>query len=206
MNTASIFNLRSWSLRLLASFLFIALSHSSFAQTESPHLTFKGVPVDGTLNEFVTKMKAKGFTGFVNKDGTASLYGDFAGYKRCHVYVSTLQGKDLVCKIGVLFPECPTWDTLEGNYMQLKRMLTTKYGEPSTMKEEFQHPDWADDDNAKMLELNMDRCSYSTMFSTDKGDIRLTLVSGDFGSGHVFLSYHDKINGIEVEAVAMEDL
>lgn len=33
----------------------------SMAQS-SDHLTFKGVPIDGTLSEYVAKMKQNGFT------------------------------------------------------------------------------------------------------------------------------------------------
>ena len=108
--------------RILISLVALALSLASFAQTESQHLTFKGVPIDGTLNQFVANMKAKGFTGAVNKDGTAALQGDFAGYKGCYIIVSTLQNKDLVSTIGVVFPQCETWGTLEGNYQKLKEI------------------------------------------------------------------------------------
>ena len=35
-------------------------------------------------------MKTAGFTGGVDKNGTALLKGDFAGYKGCYIIVSTL--------------------------------------------------------------------------------------------------------------------
>lgn len=192
--------------RILISIVAMALSLAAFAQTESQHLTFKGVPIDGTLNQFVANMKAKGFVGAVNKDGTAALQGDFAGYKGCYIIVSTLQNKDLVSTIGVVFPECDTWGTLEGNYLKLKKMLTIKYGEPAEVVEGFQRPRYADDDNSKMYELKSDRCNYQTQFLTEKGNIVLKLINGDFGRCHVLLGYYDKINGLEVEAAAMDDL
>ena len=43
------------------------------------HLTFKGVPIDGTLSEYVAKMKSAGFKYLGEQDGTAILQGDFAG-------------------------------------------------------------------------------------------------------------------------------
>ena len=91
----------------------------TFAQ-KSEHLTFKGVPIDGTLNEFVSKMKQNGFTHLGTEDGTAILNGDFAGYKDCYVGVSTLKQNDLVHKIAVIFPDNDTWSTLSGNYFDLK--------------------------------------------------------------------------------------
>ena len=192
--------------KLLLIFLTAVISISTLAQASSQHLTFKGVPIDGTLNQFVANMKAKGFTGAINKDGTAVLEGDFAGYKGCYVIVSTLKNKDLVRTIGVLFPECPNWNTLEGNYLKLKEMLTTKYGEPTEVVEEFQHPRSANDDRSKLHELKMDRCIYNSLWKTDKGNLVLKLVTGDYNSCHVLLGYYDKINGLEVEAAAMDDL
>src|SRR5438045_7755766 len=76
----------------------------SFAQTNadsSKHLAFKGVPLDGPLDQYVSKMKQNGFKHLSTKDGIAMLQGDFAGYKDCHVGVSTLKQNDLVYKIGV---------------------------------------------------------------------------------------------------------
>ena len=184
----------------------ILASLSVFAQTKSQHLTFKGVPIDGSLNQFVANMKAKGFVGSVDKDGIASLKGDFAGYKGCYVIVSTLNNKDLVSTIGVVFPECKTWSDLEGNYNKLKGMLTTKYGEPAKVIEEFQKDWFTGDDNSKMYELKMDRCNYQSLFRTEKGEIVLKLIHDNVGYCHVLLGYYDKINRLEVEAVAMDDL
>lgn len=75
----------------------------SFAQT-SEHPIFKGVPIDGTLGEYVAKMKQNGFTHIGTEDGVAILNGDFAGYKDCYIAVSILKQKDLAHRIAVLFP------------------------------------------------------------------------------------------------------
>lgn len=44
--------------RLIFSLLFVSTIFISSAQDKSEHLSFKGVPIDGTLNEYVSKMKA----------------------------------------------------------------------------------------------------------------------------------------------------
>lgn len=72
---------------------------------KSTHLKFKGVPIDGTLKEFVSRMKRKGFKSVGFDNGTAVLEGDFAAYKECAIYVSTLDNKDLVSRITVVFPD-----------------------------------------------------------------------------------------------------
>ena len=40
--------------RNLFLLLFAIATLSTFAQTTSEHLTFKGVPIDGTLTEFIS--------------------------------------------------------------------------------------------------------------------------------------------------------
>lgn len=178
----------------------------SFAQTESRHLTFKNVPIDGTLSEFVSNMKAQGFIADVDRGRKATLYGDFAGYKDCKIYVYTLQNKDLVSTIGVQFPECSTWSSLESNYLKLKSMLTQKYGSPFEIIEEFSDRYFLKDDSTKLLGLKSDKCNYTTIYKTEKGQLVLKLVRDDYGDCHVLLNYYDKINGLAVEAAAMEDL
>ena len=106
-------------LSLMASLMTLTL----YAQTESPHLSFKGVPIDGTLNEYVQKMKQKGFDYVGTENGIAILTGDFAAYKGCTVGVATLKQEDLVSKITVIFPNCETWAGLANNYYSLKVFL-----------------------------------------------------------------------------------
>lgn len=50
-----------------------------YAQTE--HMKFKGIPMEGTLQTFTTKLKTKGFTPIGIQDGVSMLTGEFAGYK-----------------------------------------------------------------------------------------------------------------------------
>lgn len=179
---------------------------TSFSQTESPHLSFKGVPIDGTLNEYVQKMKQKGFEYLGTEDGIAILSGDFAAYKGCTIGVATLKQKDLVSKITVVFPSCETWASLANNYYSLKEMLTEKYGEPDDVTEKFQGYSEPRDDNDRMYNVKMDRCKYLTTFRTPKGDIQLSIGHNSVMSCYLLLSYFDKINGDVIRAKAMEDL
>ena len=181
--------------RNLFLLLFAIATLSTFAQTTSEHLTFKGVPIDGTLTEFVSKLKQKGLTHIGTEDGTAILKGDFA-----------LKQKNLVAKVGVMFPSLETWSSLSNNYFSLKEMLTKKYGEPEVCIEEFQTKIMQNDDNSKIHEVRMNRCKYVTGYTTEKGDIELQ-IKGSFTDGcYVTLIYFDKINGEVIEAEAMEDL
>lgn len=178
----------------------------SFAQSQKKeHLTFKGVPIDGTLAQYVLKMKQGGFVNTSTQNGIAYLKGDFAGYKNCYVGVSTLKAKDLVHKIAVVFTPRETWSTLSGNYFELKEMLTEKYGKPTDVVEKFDNSS-TDDDHSKMYEVGMDRCKYYSIWQTDKGSIELSISHDSFSSSFVRLSYFDKANGDIVKKKAIDDL
>lgn len=172
----------------------------------SEHLAFKGVPIDGTLKQYVAGMKKAGFKYVGAQDGVAILQGDFAGYKGCEVYVSTLDGYDVVSNIVVKFPDEEIWRRLYGNYTNLKEMLTEKYGKPSLVNEKFQDSQYIDDDNDRMYAVSMDRCKYDTHFETEKGEIILWIEHGDFSSAFVCLQYLDKLNRNSIKQQAISDL
>lgn len=90
---------------------------------KSVHLKFKGVPIDGTLKEFISRMERKGFEHRSSYDSKERLVGDFAGIKQCTVYVETLDNSDLVSRIIVEFPKQERWEELFDNYKNLKSML-----------------------------------------------------------------------------------
>ena len=188
-----------------AALLFTTVIYSQSADS-SKHLTFKGVPLDGTLAQYVSKMKQNGFRHVSTEDGMAMLQGDFAGYKGCYVGVSTLKQKDLVHKIGVLFPEKDTWSTLSGNYFDLKQMLTEKYGKPSDEVEKFDTYSEPRDDGSKMYEVQFDHCKYYSIWETDKGQIKLSIDHKSVSSCFVKLAYFDKINSATIKKQALDDL
>lgn len=188
---------------ILLSLFFALTATLTFAQT-SEHLSFKGVPIDGTLMEYVSKMKQSGFILIRTEDGVAMLEGEFAGYKDCIVGVSTLKGKDLVSKITVIFPNQKSWSPLASNYFNLKEMLIEKYGQPSKSIEKFSSFK-PDDDGSKMTQVHLDACNYVTTFETDKGSIELS-IKGDLSSAYVVLSYFDKINSNVIREKAKGDL
>ena len=192
--------------KLIVLFAFVLIALTSYAQSSSEHLTFKGVPIDGTLSEYVAKMKSAGFKYLGEQDGTAILQGDFAGFKGCTIGVATLKSTNKVNTIGVIFPEQDDWAGLENSYEHLKSMLTEKYGEPSECVEKFQGYANPRTDNDKLHKLKMDECTWYTTYSTPKGDIQLSIDNQSVMSCFVMLRYFDRINTDAVRAQAMDDL
>ena len=177
----------------------------TFSQS-TDHLVFKGVPIDGTLKEYVAKMVQDGFTNLGTQDGTTLLNGEFAAYKNCTLGVSTLKQKDLVYKIAVTFPKKDTWSTLSGNYFELKEMLTEKYGNPTEVVEKFDSNSQPHDDNDKMHKVEFDNCKYYSVWNTDKGEIKLSIQHESVWRCYIQLTYTDKINSTIIRAKAKGDL
>ena len=100
-------------------------SPSSTSSTTNP-LSFKGIPLSGSLSAFGTELVKK--AGFRNA-GDGTYTGDFAGYSGCKV---TPSGNP-VQEVRVDFPVISDWDALEKAYDALQASLTQKYGiEPKT--------------------------------------------------------------------------
>jgi len=169
------------------------------------HLNFKGTPINGTLTEYVSKMKQNGFKLIKSEKGLAMLQGDFAGFKDCIVGVSTLEQKDLVYKIVVIFPEQEDWSSLSNNYFSLKELLTEKYGEPAVSEEKFQSYT-PDSDGSKMTQVLLGACKYYSIYEIDKGTIQLSIKNDGVNSCNVTLAYFDKINGDIIKMKAKGDL
>lgn len=172
----------------------------------SEHLMFNGVPIDGTLNEYVSKMKQKGFTLISTKNGVALLNGDFATYKNCIISVTSLDQADLVSKISVEFPECETWSFLSENYFNLKKMLTQKYGKASNCVEKFDSYSEPRDDGDRIYCVKFDEYEYYTTFETDKGTIKLSIEHESVSKCYVMLRYYDKINSGIIQSKAIDVL
>ena len=57
------------------------------------HLSFKGVPIEGSMTEFCQKLKAKGFTSIGRENNITLFSGDFTGRKATVGVTATDDGK-----------------------------------------------------------------------------------------------------------------
>ena len=92
----------------------------STTTSASNPLTFKGVPMTGSLSAFGSALVKAGF----KNAGNGTYTGDFAGYSGCKV---TPAGNP-VQEVRVDFPVISDWDALEKAYDNLQADLTRKYG------------------------------------------------------------------------------
>lgn len=191
--------------KLFFLFFLISTSLGGFAQVE--HMTFKGVPIDGSVNEMVSKLEKKGLKYIKTIDGTAVMAGSFASYNECTIFVGD-QGTGTVCAAGVYFPEKDTWNLLYGNYSNIKELLIQKYGEPSSCIEQFQTSYPPEDNYMKMIYIKSDKYDYKCIWDTPNGIIELSIAHFDTLSStcQVLLTYVDIINASKNKSNAIDDL
>lgn len=195
--------------KLLSLMFCVMMFTAALAQTESGHLTFKGVHIDGSMKSFVEKMKEKGFTYQTTFNGVVMMKGAFSGYEDCNISIFSTKQSDLVYTVGVNLSASNSWYVLSSSYFKLKEQLTIKYGEPSECTETFDAYSQPDDDQTKMLYVNMDKCKYQTVFTTSKGVIKLIIshIRVDYqDSCYVSLIYIDGINYFKNESEDIDDL
>lgn len=189
-------------------FLLLAVLALNLSIAAQEHLAFKGIPIDGTRQSFVKKLKEKGFSYMGEEDGIVMLTGDFAGYKNCLIGVNTLKDKDLVSYVAVIFPFRDTWTQLMSDYNAYKKLLTEKYGEPSDEEEHFndRYTESSESNSLKMHALHSGEYVWYTEFTTELGRIELTIASLDYDKASVVLRYYDKINTENVKSAIIDDL
>ena len=185
-------------------FFALLLAVCTVCSAQTNHMKFKGIPMEGTLQSFTAKLKAKGFTPIGTQDGVSLLTGEFAGYKSCTIG-AVADKSGMICKVSVIFPNMDKWGDLERCYSSYKSMLTEKYGEPAMCEESFSDGYGGDDAN-KMYGVEFDKYKYYSVFRTELGDIQLEVSHNGVSACYVMLSYYDNANQDKLRQQIMDDL
>lgn len=172
---------------------------------QTSHLTFKGVPICGSLKEFSNKMVAKGLTLVGSTKEGVVFSGSFTTYSRCSIVATVVPPSNEVTNVLVMFPNNDEWSDLESNYFSIKSMLQEKYGDSKECVEEFEGS-VPKDDYSKMLAVRLDKLKCQTIYEVEGGSIVLMITKGSAGEPVVVLNYHDGVNDEQNRKRALEDL
>ena len=165
------------------------------------HLSFKGIPIEGSMTAFCQKLKAKGFTSIGSENNLTLFTGDFTGRNAIVGVTATDDGKD-VFAVVVLFDPSGEWNALVNTYDYYKDLYTRKYGKPSISKEK--NPALSDSNTALMAEVHQGTVVYGSAWEVTGGDIQLSIEkSSGVYKGMVMIRYRDSQN---VEAKIQNDL
>lgn len=158
------------------------------------HLTFKGIPIEGSMSEFCQKLQSKGFIQINREKGTTYFSGIFTGRKVIVGILATNDEKH-VYAVGVSFDPSEEWNTLVNTYNYYKDLYTRKYGAPTISEEN--NPAHSDSNTALMGKLNDGEVVYTSAWEAAEGDIELSIekTSGyGYGEGVVVIRYRDSQN------------
>lgn len=165
------------------------------------HLSFKGIPIEGSMTEFCKKLKAKGFTSIDQKNNGTLFTGDFTGREATVGVTATDDGQN-VFAVVVLFDPSGEWNTLVNTYDYYKDLYTRKYGEPAASTEK--NPSLLDSNTFLMKEVDEGTVVYVSAWEVTGGDIQLSIEkSSGYCEGMVMIRYRDSQNA---EAKIKRDL
>lgn len=153
------------------------------------HVTFKDIPIEGNLTEFIAKMEKAGFS-FVNKqEYKANMKGDFVG-KNCDVSIFFSKKTNTVWKVAVYLPEYKTWDSLKADFLSYQKQYTSKYGKPEHVYEIFARG--SDGDGNELQALKDNKVSYMTFWKIENGG----LIASIGKSANIIFEYEDNAGAI----------
>lgn len=165
------------------------------------HLSFKGIPIEGSMTGFCQKLKTKGFISIGSENNITLFSGDFTGRKATVGVTATDDGKN-VFAVVVLFDPSGEWNTLVNTYDYYKDLYTRKYGKPTISKEN--NPARSDSNTALMAEVYQGTVVYGSGWEVTGGDIQLSIEkSSGIYEGMVMIRYRDSQN---VETKIQNDL
>ncbi len=184
--------------RTLTAMAFCCAATLAFAQE---HLTFKGIPITGSMTAFCQKLRDKGFTQ-IGKDKNTTLFtGDFTGRKATVGTAAADNGKD-VFAVAVFLEESDSWNTLVDTYNYYKGLYVEKYGEPTQCVEE--NPSINESNVSRMHEVYEGTATYGSIFEAKGDKIQLSIEKGSgIYTGYVLIKYQDEQN---VKAKRQSDL
>jgi hypothetical protein len=162
------------------------------------HLSFKGIPIEGSMTEFCQKLKTKGFTQLGRDNNVTTFTGDFTG--RQATVGATDDGKS-VHSVVVIFDESSEWNALVNTYDYYKGLYIRKYGEPSACREH--NPSRQDSNISLMYELGQGTVTYASAWKVTGGTIELSIEKAGYSDGVVIIRYRDSQN---VETKIQKDL
>lgn len=165
------------------------------------HLSFKGIPITGSMTEFCKTLSQKGFTKLGSEKNYTIFKGDFTGRNSTVLVGATEDGKS-VYTIVVIFDASDEWNILTNTYDYYKDIYTRKYGNTYFCKEK--NPSYSNSNVALMAEVYQGTVVWTSQWKPTGGTIELSIEKADgVYNGMVVIKYRDAQN---VEAKIQRDI
>lgn len=184
--------------KVLSVIIVCCFAISCFAQE---HLSFKGIPITGSMTEFCKNLSQKGFSKLGSNNNVTIFKGDFTGRNSTVLVGATEDGKN-VYTVVVLFDASGDWNVLTNTYDYYKDIYTRKYGNTSICQE--MNPAISDSNVALMAEVHQGTVVWVSQWQPTGGTIELSIEKAEgIYEGLVAIRYRDAQN---VEAKIQRDI
>lgn len=170
------------------------------------HLEFMGVPINGSIASFSTKLKSKGYTQLQGNNqlpiGIRGFDGVFAG-EECELYVYYNPKTKIVYQCRVFINCNSSIETAENKFDSFKELLNKKYGDVALTSD-------------MLTDVESDEPKYSLMIFEPPIDLGAKLIGGivvkiyepgAFSDTYeIVISYFDYANCTKNEQNNLDDL
>lgn len=191
--------------------------HSIKSLFTKGHLTFKGIEINGSLDDFYKKIKQEipDLDGAIFDTGGV-LKGTFAGKRGCTIILRS-NTNNIIKNVGVNFPSPKNWSLLKDEYDDICLNMMHKYGEPAVVLNKYEPP-FKEGDGRELEGLQEQKVLLGQFFFVDNGYIQVSIIKtiatgstlsdilGDEGQGNVTIYYHDYKNNMFDDFAKYNDL
>lgn len=155
------------------------------------HMMFMKTSIDGTISEFATKMRAKGFVQKEVDKNLIIMEGEFMG-KDCEIGIYGTSRTKTVWKVLVVFiKDYTSWYSIKRDYTDIVDIYTEKYGIPSDTYHFFSSP-YYEGDGYEIQALKRDKCTYRNFWmNLEYGNIEVSMTK----NANIKIGYEDRLNG-----------
>lgn len=162
-------------IKKLLLLLFALVFSVNIMVAQNTHLTFKGIPIDGNVNDFAAELSKKGFTQISDlEDNSILLNGRFADFDAV-IILQAIPKSKTIWRVLVLNKKTYSfWSSIKADFEKYKELYTKKYGKPSD-DFHFFSPPYYEGDGYEMQTLKLDKCNYSSSFKLPEGTITLEM-------------------------------
>lgn len=188
----------------LTAFACLFFGEGLYAQDNSEHIEFRGLPVYGNLEKFVSQLEALGYKQTERIDNAVAMEGSFTG-KEVTLFVFASKKTKNVWKVQVRFDKSTSWSSIKADYKYYKEAFEKKYGKYDVCYEFFSKP-YYEGDGFELQALRYEKCSYFTSFNVTGGVIWITMDKSE----RLVINYEDatgtEIQRQEKEAAVIDDI
>lgn len=183
--------------------IFITLSIFSICNTiaqDTDHFTFKGIPIDGSVNNFAQQLVSDGYY----KVNNNTYRGKFLR-NDCAVTI-VADDDNMVWRVAATFASIDTWNDLENSFDSYVSLYSEKYGKPKKHFKEFSTYTGSDS-LLKMIAIDGGNCKYTAYWELPQGSIEVKIVEGNrYNTGCIRIIYTDSSNKSAVHKSDLDEI